>query len=173
MAKTHWRKILEKDFLSGADLDDGEGGHIEITATIDKATREKVKDQSGEEEDCLVLHFKEKIKPMILNVTNSKTLDKLVDTSYIEDWAGKRIRIGTEKVKAFGEIHDALRIRSYPPKSEETVRCADCKGTIKGTGQVSSETIISGTQKTYGVALCFDCAKVRKEKANAEPGKLL
>ena len=145
--KTHWRKIIETDYLGGVDLDDGQGGHKDVTATIAQTKRETVKDQNGTEDTCLVLHFSEKLKPMILNVTNSKTLEKLVGTGYIEDWVGRKIQIGTEKVKAFGEVHDALRIRKVPPKPDQAEKCADCRQTIKGTDEATAETIIAGTRK--------------------------
>ena len=167
MSKTHWRTILTTDYLGGVDLDDGNGGHIEITATIDKAVQEKVKDQNGNEEVCLVLHFTGKIKPMILNVTNSKMIEKLFNSSYIEDWAGRQIQIGTEKVKAFGEVHDALRIRKFVPKTEKVVNCADCRQPITDSGTVPAQTIIIGTERTYGVSLCMECAAKRKGKSDA------
>ena len=37
---------------------------------------------------------------------------------YVEEWIGKQIVLGTEKVTAFGETTDALRIRAYKPKVE-------------------------------------------------------
>ena len=161
MSKTHWRTILTTDYLGGADLDDGSGGHKDIIATIEKAGKEKVKDQNGKDEVCLVMRLVG-LKPMILNVTNSKMLEKLHGTSYIEDWKGRQIQIGTERVKAFGDMHDALRIRKFLPKSDTKHICNDCKKEIKSVANATVETIASGTLKTYGVELCFDCAKKRK-----------
>lgn len=171
MQKTHWRKILETDFLGGVDLDDGKGGHTDVVLAIDHARSETVKDQNGTDGTCLVLHFSDKkVKPMILNVTNSKMLEKLLKSSYVEDWKGHRIQIGTEKVRAFGETHDALRIRNFLPKAETTQNhvCENCKNAIKGTEQVKLETLIAGTMKAYGQELCFTCAKKRKETAKGE-----
>ena len=172
MEKTHWRKILEKDHLGSVDLDTGNGEYKDITATIKEAVREKVKDmQSGEEEICLVLRFQEQYKPMIMNVTNAKMMQKLTNSKYIQDWAGVKIQIGTEKVKAFGEYHDALRIRGFLPKSDSKAtihKCSECEKEIKGTPQIKADALIAGTKKAYGVELCFDCAKKRKETADAK-----
>jgi len=33
--KTHWRRIVESDYLAGADLDDGNGKHVEIVVTTE------------------------------------------------------------------------------------------------------------------------------------------
>ena len=100
--KTHWRKIVESDYLAGADLDDGNGKHVDIVVTIADAKKEMVREQgTNKEEQCLLLKFREtNRKPMLVNVTNAKVISKVVGSEYIEDWPGKQIQIGTEKVKA-------------------------------------------------------------------------
>lgn len=168
MKKTHWREIKQTDHLGSHDLNDGSGGFREVTATIKQAKKQKVKDMNGDDSTELVLDFADGLKPMILNVTNSRTLEKLFKSSYIEDWAGKKIIIGTEKVKAFGEMHNGLRIRNRLPVSTQSAgKCADCKGDIVAVGKVDAEQIKKGTQKTYGAALCWACANTRKEKTDA------
>ena len=168
MTKTHWRTILTSDYLGGVDLDDGNGGHNEITATIDKAVKEKVKDSNGNEEVLPVLHFTDKkLKPMILNKTNCKMMETLFKTGYMEDWAGKQIQIGTKNIDAFGGNYDALRIRTFVPKTDKVVNCADCRQPITDSGTVPAQTIIIGTERTYGVSLCMECAAKRKGKADA------
>lgn len=165
--KTHWRKFIETNYLGGFDLADGKGGFREITATISRVQKETVKNQQGKDEDVLTLHF-DGLKPMILNVTNSKTMAKLAGSAYVEDWVGQSIIIGTEKVKAFGDTHDALRIRNRLPVSTRSAgKCADCKGDIVAVGKVDAEQIKKGTQKTYGAALCWACANARKEETDA------
>ena len=168
---THWRKILESEYLAGADLDDGNGKFRNIVATIKTAKREEILEPgTSKKESCLVLHFSESIKPMICNVTNAKNVTKATGTAYIEEWSGKQITIKTEKVKAFGELWDALRIVPYPPKQTKTappvlVPCADCKANIVSVNGVPAETIIAGTQKSYGRPLCMACANAAKQRA--------
>jgi len=58
---------------------------------------------------------------MILNKTNCKTISKIYKCPYIEQWKNKKIQIFIDKVKAFGEVHDALRIRPFEPKTEKPV----------------------------------------------------
>ena len=167
MTKTHWRKILTTDYLAGADLDDGKGGHQEIVLTIAKAVREKVKDQNGNEETCLVLHWNESAKPMILNVTNSKTLAKLFKSDYIEDWAGKIVQIGTDKVRAFGEVHDALRIRPFPPKKQEPgPTCSVCGKAITPVGKASVQDIVERSTAELGQSTCVACWNQIKAEEN-------
>ena len=166
---THWRRVLTTDYLGGFDLDDGKGGFIEIDVTIDRARPTEVKDQNGDKTTELVLYFKETgIKPMILNVTNSKTLQKLLKTPYYEQWSGRLIRIGTEKVKAFGEVHDALRIRPYLPKKQAPpVPCAVCGKPITPFKGAPVETIIAKSTEELGAPTCIPCWNKLKEAANA------
>lgn len=108
---THWKKLRNPDYLgSYAMPPDGS----EVILTIKQARKEAVAGTDGKKEDCLVIHFTETgWKPMILNSTNAKMVQKLAGTPYIERWGGTRVQIYTAKVKAFGDVHDALRIRTY------------------------------------------------------------
>ena len=113
MEKTHWKNNFDYQYLGGYSID-GE----DKTLTIKKVVTEKVQGTSGRAEDCMVIYFEEESKGMICNKTNAKTITKVHGTPYIEEWAGKRIVLGTEKVSAFGETTDALRIRAFKPKEE-------------------------------------------------------
>jgi hypothetical protein len=49
---------------------------------------------------------------MILNKTNLKSIAKIAKSPMIENWIGVQIILTIETVKAFGEIVEALRIKS-------------------------------------------------------------
>ena len=51
---------------------------------------------------------------MVCNSTNAKQIAKLAGTPFIEEWAGKQIILTVQKVKAFGEQHDAIRVSNKP-----------------------------------------------------------
>jgi len=164
---THWRKILESEYLAGADLDDGKGKHVPIIATIKQAKREEVLEPgTSRKEQCLVLYFREKIKPMICNVTNAKAVSKATGSQYIEGWEGKRVTIKTERVKAFGEIWDALRIEPKPPvvAVNNQLICADCGESIKEYRGVTAEVLAAATLKKYNRQLCYKCSTVAKSQ---------
>ena len=98
------------NYLGSWDLE--EMPNREVTLTIEKIVDEKVI-AAGNSETCTVCHWTDKnYKPMILNITNKKTIAKLYKTKETEKLQGKSVIIGIEKVKAFGDIHDALRICS-------------------------------------------------------------
>ncbi len=153
MAKTHWKKLTNPDYLGAYALDDGK----DVILTISYVCEEKVTGSDGKKDDCVVCHFSERVKPMILNSTNMKTITKLFGTPYIEDWSGRRIQIGIEKVKAFGDVVDALRVRKFIP-AENVPKCESCGGEIQPRGNNSAEQIAAYTKKKYGQALCSACA---------------
>ena len=111
---THWKKLHNPDYLGAYALAPGE----ELVVTIKAVVRETVAGEDGKKEECTVVRFADTgVKPMVLNVTNSKTISKLYDTPYIEEWAGKKIQIYATQVKAFGSMVEALRIRPKIPAS--------------------------------------------------------
>lgn len=90
----------------------------DLIVTIDEAKKEEVTNPKGEDEECLVLYFKEDVKPFILNVTNSKQIERIYETPYIEDWAGKKIQIYIKDgIEAFGSLVSGLRIRPKVPQT--------------------------------------------------------
>lgn len=107
---THWKKLTNPNYLGSHDLQPGQEAKI----TIESVAKEQVKGADGKEEFCIVAKIKG-TKPLILNKTNCKIIARIHDTPYIEEWAGKQIIIYSAKVKAFGEIVDAIRVKAQKP----------------------------------------------------------
>lgn len=107
--KTHFKKLKNPDYLGSWDLADNSGNFRNKIVTISKVEKKMVHDGKGGQEECVTVSFQE-CKPMIMNSSNLKTISKLLDTPYIEDWESKKIELTVQKVKAFGEVHDALRV---------------------------------------------------------------
>ncbi len=166
MDKTHWKKLENPDYLGAYALQPNQDLIVQIKSV---GQEEVYNPTNSKKETCTVAHFvDQKIKPMILNVTNCKTISKLYDTPYIEDWAGKYISVYIAKVKAFGETVDALRIRNKIPTVEKIV-CKDCGKEIVGTSQKTARELADIAVKNCGRELCLDCMK--KEKAKMEGNK--
>lgn len=156
-----FRKYMDKNYLGAWDVP--EGG--DLVLTIDHCEKNIVKNERGSEEK-LTLHFVENYKPMILNTTNSNRISKAYGSKRVENWEHKKIAIYVEKVTAFGGSTDALRIRDYPPKTDEFY-CEEC-------GELITDAVVDG--KTYkakaiannaltkfGKYLCYDCAQKAKQ----------
>ena len=169
--KTNWKKLMNPDYLGAYSLDDGNGKYNDIIVTIRNVKTESVTGPEGKRETCPVAYFTENgVKPMVLNATNMKTLQKLFHSKYIEDWSGGRIQIFVASVKAFGDVVDALRIRPYIPEEQTPDKpiCADCNNEIQGFDKYSATQIAERNQRKYGKPLCVPCAKKRAEKEKAE-----
>ena len=121
MSETHWKKLINPDYLGAYSLDPGK----DMVLTIRQVKKEMVTGADGKKEECIVCYWQEDQKPMILNVTNCKMIAKLLKTPYIELWAGHRIQIGAEVVSAFGEKVEALRVRKTLPE-ESKIACEEC-----------------------------------------------
>lgn len=165
MSKTHYRKLMNPEYLGAYSLEDGK----DIVLTIDYIKVETVTGTDGKKEDLPVCHWKEPEKSMILNATNMKMIAKVLNSNFVEDWSGKKVQIGTEKVRAFGDVVDALRIRRYAPKQTATAHaeliCADCGKPITDAYGMSAAQVADSTSKKYGRPLCADCATAAAGKA--------
>lgn len=116
VTKTHWKKFFNYNYFGTYSLDDYEGEPILTIATIQT---EDVKDQNGKTESCMVCYWVEDEKPMILNKTNCKIIEKLYNSPHVEDWYGKRVQLYSAKVKAFGTVTTGVRVRDFVPASND------------------------------------------------------
>lgn len=146
------------NYMGSWDLDDAP--NREITLTIAKIIDEEVV-TNGKTECCTACYWTDKAyKPMILNVTNKKTICKLYKTKDTEKLKGKSVIIGIERVKAFGDIYDALRIRLRMPQTNGGIvqKCEKCGKDIHSAGNMTAEQVAAYTKNKYGKSLCGECA---------------
>jgi hypothetical protein len=115
--KTHWKSLVSNDYIGSYTLM-GTGKPVDLTVKILSVGRQIVKGEGGKADECTVATL-EGHKPFIINRTNAKTITKLYDSPYTEDWAGKRITLYVAKVKVAGDVVDALRIRSTVPPAPQ------------------------------------------------------
>ena len=118
--KTHFKKLQNPNYTGSWDLMDKEGNYIEKVVTIEKTLQQSVNNGNGGVEDLPVIHIKG-MKPVVLNSTNIKAVARITGSNFIEDWVGKQITLYVQKVKAFGEMHDAIRIKKPIKKSKPTI----------------------------------------------------
>ena len=86
------------------------------TLTIKDVLEQEVRSKDSGTEMKLTVTFEETDLPMIINRTNADTIAKVTGSSYTGDWVGKKIVVGSSKVKAFGDVWDAIRVRDGVPK---------------------------------------------------------
>ena len=121
MELTHWKKLNNPDYLGAYAFQPGE----EIIATIGSVGRETITNADGKKEECTVAHFTAPagIKPMILNPTNCKTIEKVAGTPYIEQWQGVMIQLYVTQVKAFGDVVAYSLLLFVPVSSRYVFTC--------------------------------------------------
>ena len=152
-----------KTFLGGWTFEDGDR-----TLTIKSVGEEEMYDaDTGGKKKALALRFKELDLPMVLNVTNSETIASVVGSDRLADWIGKKIIVGTSKVKAFGKVHDAIRVRSTKPDNT-TYICEDCGSMIRPAAGKQPSELAEISKRNTGRILCVACMKKVKEAQDAQ-----
>lgn len=113
---THWRNLFpnKSQLLGSHNLNPGEELIVEIKSVSAEGT---IKNKKGKEETVPIIEFTN-APPMVLNVTNTKTIASLYGESY-EGWIGKSIQLFVTEVSAFGEKVNALRVRGIIPDLNE------------------------------------------------------
>ncbi|WP_277593644.1 hypothetical protein [Pseudomonas chlororaphis] len=115
-SKTHFKKAFNSPYLSSADI----VGYMTFTVSHVRLEQDKTKKTKDMFNTAYFVEREirpgEKLKPMILNVTNSKTMKALTNSPFIEDWQGIKITIYVDSNVKFGrEVMEGLRISPKAP----------------------------------------------------------
>jgi hypothetical protein len=114
--KTHFRKAFDSPYLSSADIVEPTTltvSHVGLEPDHTKKTKDLFNTAHFVEKE---LRPGEKLKPMILNATNSKTMRNLTGSAFIDDWNNVRVTVYVEPNVKFGrESVEGLRISSKAP----------------------------------------------------------
>lgn len=166
--KTHWKKAYNPNYFGAWCFEPGK----DMVLTICCVVQELVRDESGKEEQCMVIRWKETgAKPMICNKTNGKAIAKLVGSPYIEDWVGHRLQLYVDHNVRFGRDKvDGVRIRPRVTMASENapILCEECGKAVLGVGNYTAQQVASTNKARYGVVLCAECSTKRKAEAQAE-----
>lgn len=149
--KTHWRRLVNPDYIGAYSLDEGE----DLTVKIDFVQAQEVTGEGGKKDVKSVMHLVNQ-KPMILNSTNSKAITKLYGP-YIEDWRGKLITLYASTTKMAGEVVECLRVRpQVAQRKAQPITNARLDAAIK--------SIIEGTYKTDKLRANFALTEAQEAK---------
>jgi len=150
--KTHYRKVFKSDHLGVADLEDLIEAKKSLIFTIKQVKQEFNTQVAGKKINANIAYFNEKIKPLVLNSTNSKIVKSFNNNSpFVEDWKNTLIELYIDaNVKMKGDVVGGVRIRPMQPKPKEKPiftednfeKAKTAKATIeqiKGVYQISKE----------------------------------
>lgn len=117
--RTHYRKAFDSPYLSSADIVEPTVLTIShVTLEIDHTKKTKDLFNTAHFTDK-VIRIGEKLKPMILNASNSKTMKGITNSPFIEDWINVRVTIYVDHNVRFGkETVEGLRISPHVPEKK-------------------------------------------------------
>lgn len=121
--KTHYRKVFKSDHLGVADLEDFIEEGKKLIFNIKEVKQEIGVVVAGRKGNHNIAYFKESIKPLVLNATNSKVVKSFnfipktkKPSPFVEDWSNTIIELYIDaNVKMKGEIVGGVRIRPKQP----------------------------------------------------------
>jgi len=115
--KTHYRKAFDSPYLSSADIVEPTVltvSHVRLEGDRTKKTKDHFNTAYFAEKE---IRPGEKLKPMILNATNSKTMKGLTGSAFIDDWCNVKITVYVDhNVRFAKETVDGLRISPQAPQ---------------------------------------------------------
>jgi len=131
--KTHYKTLINPDYLGAYSLDNGANGYNEADIIISKVEKREITGDGGKKSGALIAltNFG---KPIILNATNRKGIAQITKSNYVEDWVNLPVTLfvqtGVRNPK--GGTTDGLRIKQQVQRDviDYTVQIAqitDCK----------------------------------------------
>ena len=110
----HINQLKESNYLKKEDCDPP------ILVTIDHLSQKNVALEGETAEMKFCLHFREPIKPMIINSTNAQLIARATGSEETDDWKGKQIVLFNDPNVSFrGELVGGIRVRPKKTKKQE------------------------------------------------------
>lgn len=161
--KTHYRKAFDSPYLSSADITEPTRLTV-IRVTLEPDKSKKTKDVMNtayfaERE----IRPGEKLKPMILNATNSKMMKAITGSAFLEDWVNVPITVYVESGIKFGrDTVDGLRIMRQPNRPqitpEQTNRWESAKAAFRRDGNLEAVLAKADMTEEHQRLLMQECS---------------
>ncbi len=167
------RKFFDSPYMGAYSINDG----AEPIVTISDVMQGKITLEGGRKEDHVLLYFAEKsvqgmseVKPLVLNATNQKTLEKLYGKG-ADVLRGKMVKFYVDPaVRAIGGgTTEGVRIRPTVPRVAATgpTKCTVCEKEITAAGNMNAAQIVEYSRRRFGGEMCADCMRKAQEQAEA------
>jgi hypothetical protein len=169
--KTHYRKAFDSPYLSSADIVEPTTltvSHVTLEQDKTKKTKDKFNTAYFVEKE---LRPGEKLKPMILNASNSKTMKNLANSPFIDDWQNIRVTVYVDPNVKFGkELVEGLRISPNAPTRrqltpEAVKQWASAKAAFMRDGNLKAVLAHVDISPEYQTQLMNECAPEPEQEA--------
>jgi hypothetical protein len=109
--QTNYRNVFKSDHLGVVDVDELlEAGNKPIF-TISHVNQEMGAKVAGRKINANIAYFVENIKPLVLNATNSKTMQTLTGSCFVENWQNVTVELYIDRdAKLKGEVVGGVRV---------------------------------------------------------------
>ena len=115
----HWRQMFSDEKYLGSYSLERDGKYEAVIVTIENVYQGEFTSQAGKEQRPFI-KLREFDKPMVVNRTNFKRLEKFFQSFDFNEYVGKQIVLGVEHVSSPEGIVPALRFSTRPiPKQEK------------------------------------------------------
>lgn len=164
--KTHYRKVFKSDHLGTADLEEFIEEKKRLVFTIKEVKQEYNVTVAGRKGNYNIAYFKENIKPLVLNATNSRIVRGFNHGSpFVEDWNNTIIELYIDlNVKMKGEVVGGVRIKPTQPKAEKEEITKDSPKWQKAVEYYKENKSFDGILKYYKLSEANK--KIIKDAAN-------
>jgi len=152
MSKTHFRKAYKSDHLGVPDLEEFKENGSNLIFTIKEVRFKTGERVAGTKGDFNIAYFAENIKPLVLNATNAKAIQKLTKSSFLEDWKNLRVQLLIDNnVKFKGEVVEGVRISPNPVKPKELLTPNHPKWKDAAKALKAGQTSLEAIRKSYDI----------------------
>jgi hypothetical protein len=176
--KTHYRKAFDSPYLSSADIVEPTiltVSHVTLEIDRTKKTKDRFNTAHFVEQE---LRPGEKLKPMILNATNSKTMKGLAGSPFIDDWRDMRITVYVDhNVRFAKDTVDGLRISPKAPERravtpQMTKAWAFAKAAFKRDGDLSQVLARASMSREHQEQLMDECEAEKAPEVFSDQGQV-
>jgi len=124
--QTHYRKIFKSDHLGVADLEEYLEQGSALIFTISHVRQEINAKVAGKKINANIAYFEENIKPLVLNATNSKTMSKLCNSCFVENWQNIPVQLFIDKTaQLMGQVVGGVRVSPKVIRKQKPVITKD------------------------------------------------
>ncbi|RLD26269.1 MAG: hypothetical protein DRI75_12045 [Bacteroidetes bacterium] len=153
--RSHYRKVFKSDHLGSADLEDLIEAKKRLVFTITHVKQEFNISVAGKKGNFNIAYFKEDIKPLVLNATNSKIVKSFCNHSpFVEEWKNVLIELYIDNnVKLMGDIVSGVRVKKIQPNVVKPEIKLDSEKFTKAKEAIKSgNASIDSIKKNYSIS---------------------